>query len=365
MVDITFVDHVESGLSLLPSQWDDKPVIRGILEAWLSPLNESEQCALDVRDGFNVNTAVGAQLDIIGDYYDETRKGRTDTEYRAAILSIIAASNGSGTPNDVIDLFKALSSGENVKYWEHYPLSFMMYSEFSDQPILSAGPNIQRASPAGVEFAALMYDPDGFAWIGKEAVSGFANLVTNTGDQLVDNLGNEFIVSAIFEDVDDGTFRSSFVDESVDGDSFGYGQNYGLGYGGVQAEHSIFCDSVFVDNELVVSGGNGFIEWAGMEEVDPETGTTNKYKPIPQYQDSGIKRGQPVPRQFFNWMMAKIDDWFAHIGNRTVVGSIRITADPSQTITDYANRFGGTWQFNGTQDWTVSNETTYIFERTA
>ena len=105
MVDITQVNHVEEGLKLLPGQWDNKPVIRGVLTSWLTPLNVTEEHSLGDRDGFNINTAIGKQLNIIGDYFSEERAGRSDDNYRAAIITRISLGSGSGTPNQLLDLF--------------------------------------------------------------------------------------------------------------------------------------------------------------------------------------------------------------------------------------------------------------------
>ena len=164
MVDITQVDHVNSGLAKLPSQWEDKPVINGVLESWLTPLNTTEQCIIDTRDGFNIRTAVGNQLDIIGAYFDEARKGREDVEYRNAILAVIAANNGSGTPFQLSDLFSTLTNTQNIQLFEHYPLSLILYSQLGDVADVLVTSYMQAASSAGIEYGGLMYDPDGFGW---------------------------------------------------------------------------------------------------------------------------------------------------------------------------------------------------------
>lgn len=365
MVDVTKIDHVQEGLSLLPSTWDNTPVIRGVLEAWLTPLNQTEQDALDVRDGFNVRSAIGYQLDIIGAYFNESRKGRTDNEYRSAILAIIASSNGSGTPDQLMDLFASLTSTSKVDYWEHYPLSVAMLAADGDDVNISDIDNMLVASPAGVEYAALIYDPNKYAWKGNEATSVLANVYAN-GDNVITDLSDNVVAEVVVEDVDNGDFRSSFVDISVDDpSSFGWGQNYGANYGGSPSGFSQFAEASILGNPLTVNGGNGFLPWAEQSEYDPITGTTNKAKPIKQIQDTGLKRGQPLPRQFFNWMIGQIDSWFNLINNRAAVGSVKMTVDPVADVLDFAGRFGGTWTYIGEQTWTTNNITSYAFKRIA
>lgn len=224
---------------------------------------------------------------------------------------------------------------------------------------------MDRANAAATEYAALMFDPFGYAWIGNDSFTGEDLLVDDLENQFVTDLNEDIAVSIQIEEAGTNAFRSSFADISLD-DPLGWGEGWGQSYGGGSLAYSTFCDSATEGNSLVNSGGNGYVPWAEQAEIDPVTGTTNKAQPIKQYQDSGIKRGQPLPRQFFNWMMAKIDDWFNFIDKRnSSVGTIKVTADLTQTATDFDNRFGGTWVLVGTRDWTVSNETTNVFKRTA
>ncbi|MCP3921253.1 MAG: DUF2612 domain-containing protein [Desulfobacterales bacterium] len=372
MVEITQIDHVEAGLELLPGQWDNKPILRGVLESWLTPLNVSEQCAIDVRDGFNICTAIGAQLDIIGGYFDEQRAARSDTEYRAAILSRISSASGSGTPDQLIDLFATISGSSYVTFYEHYPLSVALLSVGGSDTDLTAPSYMLDAAAASIEFVGLMFDPAGFAWLASDAelVFGDVNLFDNESNQIIDNNLNDIVANVLLGSIDDGNLRGSFVDNTVDGDQVsGYGLNYGGIYGGTAAEYSWLVETTTTDNSLITSGGNGFVPWAGgvggngIAILDPLTQSTNKLEPIQQYKDSGINNKQPIPRQFFNWAMALIDSWLSLVSDRALVDAIRMTVDVTQTAADYDTRFGGTWASVGSD--TFGGVTTYIFKRTA
>lgn len=364
MVDIVALDHVTEGLAMLPSQWENSPRVRALLESWLRPLNTFEDNLIDVRDGFNLLTAVGNQLDIIGAYFAIGRLGRSDDDYRAAILASIASGSGSGTPDQLIDLFGSLSNTSNITYWEHRPLAFSMLATGGDESGVSDAAAIYKAKAAATEATALMYDPYNYVWLPFESSLQQDQIIDNLGNDLVDDLSNKIVANIIVEGVDDGLKRYSFVDQIDDGETLaGYGVNYGLNYGGSEANFSWLAEMSPTDNSLVTSGGNGFVPWADTAELDPVTGTTNKMKPIKQMSDSGLKRGQPMPRQFFNWLMANIDDWFQHFSNRTVVGTFKMTVDNTKTIGDYATLFGGTWVSHGTD--TYAGQTVYVFQRTA
>ncbi len=372
MVDITQIDHVEEGLNKLPSQWKNSPNLIGLLESYLTPLNTSEENLLGVRDGFNIATAIGAQLDIIGAYFKESRLGRTDGEYRAAIQTIISSSNGSGTPNELMGLFSTLAGTGEIGYWEHWPYGIMMLATGGEVATPSHYNNIKSAMPACTELMGLMYDPIGFAWTPVDGGLDQLNLVVApSGDQLVTDVPDNITVVTTTNSVSDGNFRSSFTDVSVDaGTAGGYGNDYGLAYGAAPRDYSELVDTVTEGNLLVTSGGNGFVEWAGDSEYDGEneveregSGTTNKAKPTLQYQNSGILSSQPLPRQFFNWMMAKIDDWFKFISDRTTIGTFKYTVDAARVVGYYNTKFDGTWTPRGSQS--LGTETVYIFERTA
>jgi len=364
MTDITQLDHVTEGLLQLPSQWENSSKVRGLLESWLTPLNTFEENLVGVRDGFNINTAIGNQLDIIGTYFDIGRGGLSDDDYRARLLSVISSGNGSGTPDQIIKLFSSLSNSSDIKYWEHYPLSIAMLSTFGDEGGSVDTDNMLSAKPACTEYAAIMYNPYGYCWIGFEAELQQQQIIDNLGNDLIDDLGNKIVANVVVDGVDDGTRKFSFVDELDDGEiAGGYGINYGASYGAVAANYSWLAECSIAGNDLITSGGNGFVEWAGTAELDPTTGSTNKAIPIVQMTNSGLKRGQPFPRQFFNWLISNIDDWFKHISNRTVVGTVKMTVDNTKLATDYDTLFGGTWASVGTD--TYAGQTVYVFKRTA
>lgn len=364
MVDITQMDHVSDGVAQLPSQWGNSQIVKGVLTSWLRPLNTFEENLINVRDGFNIFTATGKQLDIIGTYFSILRLGMSDDEYRGRILGIISTGNGSGTLNQLIDLFKSISGGSSISTWGHYPLSFTMLSTGGRYGSSVDATIINSAKAAGVELAGLLYDPYSYCWKGSELNGEEFQLVDNLGNDIVDELGNKITVISTTEDVTGGSVINSFVDELDDGDlEGGYGINYGNNYGGSLSTYSWLAESSFSDNTLLTNGGNGFVEWAGDSEFDSLTGLSNKSKPILQFANSGLKRGEPFPRQFFNWLMGNIDSWFDFFNKRTTIGTFKITTDISATEADFDNQYGGTWSYIG--DDTYAGVDVYVFKRIA
>lgn len=70
MADVT--DIVEYYSNLLIIQYNQKPKARATIEAFVNEILASG-ILFDIRDGFNVDTAIGVQLDILGKYADIDR----------------------------------------------------------------------------------------------------------------------------------------------------------------------------------------------------------------------------------------------------------------------------------------------------
>ncbi len=368
MVDITQIDHVEEGLSKLPAQWDDATNIRGILESWLTPLNTTDEQLIDVRDGFNICSAIGAQLDIIGVFFSIERLGRSDDDYRVAILTTITNSKGSGTPDDILNLADTLTETNLSRIWEHYPLSAFIGVQVETDLALPA--LLQNGFMAGSELIGVIFDPTEEVYIGNEGLSALALLETNLLDTIeVDTGSGDFDLEISYlSDELYGTRRSQFVDSSQDASTpSGWGLNYGNNYGGQSPPTFVpFADMADVANVLSADSST-FLPWAETAEFDPTTGTTNKIKPYRQFQDSGLKPRQPLPRQFFNWMMGRISDWLDFLYNQMAVDTIFYTTnDPTLDIpaaeAELGTRMGGTWDYLGSD--TLGSVTAYIFRRT-
>lgn len=370
MVDITQIDHVEDGLSKLPAQWDDAAVLRGLLESYLTVLNLTEQDLIGVRDGFNVNTAIGAQLDIIGTFFGEDRLGRNDTAYREAILSRISASSGSGTPDDLLNLLDSIAQSDGSRLWQHYPLSVMMSTDID--VTFTLFDTIQRATPACVELQGIIFTEE-TSYLPAEGTTSKAILETNTLDTVeVDTGGGVFDLEVEYFDEDQTPiFTSQFVDSSQDAtaDESGWGLNWGNNWGGFNPPTYVpFPDMVDGVNAASTTSST-FLPWAELSEFDPITGTVNKIRPKLQFRNSGLKAKEPLPRQFFNWMMANISDWLNWFNGQMAVGTIFQTinsplADVPAAEAELGTRMGGTWNYLGT-DSLGSLATVYVFERTA
>ena len=121
MAIVTKMDQVVLGVSRLIHQWQDKPVVVALLTSFLLSVQQIEDTYDQLLNERGIDTAIGAQLDVLGLIVGELRDNRLDEPYRSAIKLRIAINNSDGTEPVVVSLLKQLSSADTVIYQDVYP----------------------------------------------------------------------------------------------------------------------------------------------------------------------------------------------------------------------------------------------------
>jgi hypothetical protein len=149
------LDYVTIGQGRLTNQFSDKPLIRGVVNAMLSPLTDVENLADQVQTQRWIDTAIGVQLDGCGYIVGEPRIGRNDDDYRTAILFRIFVNTSNATPEDLIKGLRLLTTPDDIQYIEQYPATAIL---FTDGPTIPAGiqPIIQSLAPAAISNVPVM-----------------------------------------------------------------------------------------------------------------------------------------------------------------------------------------------------------------
>lgn len=160
------IDQVNQGLDRLLEQFKNKPNIKGQLTTYLSQNNDIEATTLDIIKSRSIDTSVGIQLDQIGALVGQPRNGLTDVNYRTQIKFKIAVNNSNGTPEEIINMLYDVTGSTEVRYFEHYPASYMISYNGSNTPndMLSY---IQAASPVCVNLG-IMHDQNNKGWVPAE-----------------------------------------------------------------------------------------------------------------------------------------------------------------------------------------------------
>lgn len=102
-------------------QFEDKPVIQGMLKSWAEVFQDLEDVTHSFY-GVNIYTAVGVQLDeLYGELFNVPRLLRDDETYRGAILARIATLGADGTIENLHQNIVTITQSEFVHVYEHFP----------------------------------------------------------------------------------------------------------------------------------------------------------------------------------------------------------------------------------------------------
>lgn len=98
-------NHISIGLERLLTQFHDQPNMEGMNRSYLIQVQELETVFFSLMVERYVLTAEGAQLDGIGRVVGEARLGRTDTDYRTAIIGRTVRNKAHSRIEDILALF--------------------------------------------------------------------------------------------------------------------------------------------------------------------------------------------------------------------------------------------------------------------
>jgi hypothetical protein len=115
------LNHVAEALDNLVQQFKGKGNLALFITSWVNEVQELEGMWFDLLQNRWIATAIGAQLDGLGSIVGEDRRGRSDAEYRIAIIARVGINTGSGTPEDVIKYVTTVTNGANVELAEYFP----------------------------------------------------------------------------------------------------------------------------------------------------------------------------------------------------------------------------------------------------
>lgn len=157
------VRDFSSYTDFLPLQFSDSDNLIKLLAIYLDQVEELNKAQQELSLlSTNISTATGYQLDIIGNLLGARREGRLDSEYRNYIRFRISINTGSGTPSDVINFVKSITSASKVRYWEHYPASVVVETNGNGIPT-NLVDTVDNVTPAGVKAGAVLWVEDDYA----------------------------------------------------------------------------------------------------------------------------------------------------------------------------------------------------------
>jgi hypothetical protein len=114
-------DHITRAKIRLIEQYKGKPKVEGVIEALVKPLQEIEDVLQQLKTERWVDSAVGVQLDKIGEIVGMEREyEQGDEDYRLLIKAKIIMNLNQGTPEEVIAAAKFFIGA--IFIWYFIPL---------------------------------------------------------------------------------------------------------------------------------------------------------------------------------------------------------------------------------------------------
>lgn len=187
-------DHVAVGLARLTDRWQ-RPVIRAVLSAWLSEVQELEDAAWELLS-LTIETASGDALDQYGVILGTPNPGVSTALYRALLSAAALAIRSSGTGPELLAVLEQLSvPGESdlvLTLTESFPATLSVepvsVSAFTAAVLYSV---LRRAVAGGVRLLVIdVPEGDTFAFSDTDetvddAERGFSDTAGLVGGQLV------------------------------------------------------------------------------------------------------------------------------------------------------------------------------------
>ena len=165
---MTTQEIIDYYTNLLIIQYNNKPKAIAHIDTLVSPV-VMDQLPVDVQDAFNIDNAVGVQLDTLGKYAGVSRTGVDnsgsitlgDADYRQLIKFAIIKNNGGSSLSDIINLIQIFFPGGGFRVYDY---SNMRMSYLIDNSIGSLDLarmiviNKLLPKPMGVEDGSLIFD---------------------------------------------------------------------------------------------------------------------------------------------------------------------------------------------------------------
>lgn len=126
--DLTKISDYNDFLTLLIQNFKDKPKFKQMLSLLADQCNDIETALLELLTAFDIDTAIGEQLNVIGRIVGLERNGRDDESYRTLLKVKIAINFSAGTPESLIQAAVNLYNATDVQYVPIYPAKVRLWT---------------------------------------------------------------------------------------------------------------------------------------------------------------------------------------------------------------------------------------------
>jgi hypothetical protein len=156
-------DHVDRSILQLIEVFR-KPRNREWLRTGVGQVQEAEDALWQLYNAFDLETAEGVVLDLIGNILNERRDGRLDPDFRAALRARVLVNQSDGSLEAMlavlVALVPSLEDAGSVTVEEQYPagLRFEILADLAGVSPTTISRMMRQAKPAGVRLSITVAD---------------------------------------------------------------------------------------------------------------------------------------------------------------------------------------------------------------
>lgn len=164
-------------LSLITSEYYDKKNFLSYVDTTLNPINEVANLHENMNTYFAIDTAVGKQLDIVGQYLNITRElpfqstilpsVLTDDLFRFVIKCRVLQYRWDGTIEGILNIVESVVPGTLIQITDNQDMSYLLTvvsSTFNEQIGELFLNGYVTPKPAGVKVNYMLYERPFFSW---------------------------------------------------------------------------------------------------------------------------------------------------------------------------------------------------------
>lgn len=157
------ISHPTNAEERLLWQFSDSHGVKSLTKALADELQQIQLDTFAVYNNLDINDAYGDFLDILGSDVSLPRGGRSDTEYRDAIILKQILTTADATPDSILTSLAVATRSDNVRLWEHYPISTAVYTD-GDRLPRGLSRALRFASVATSKDVTILFDTTGTAF---------------------------------------------------------------------------------------------------------------------------------------------------------------------------------------------------------
>ena len=175
--------HSDDAKNRLLGEYSETIIFSGLIAILGDRAQDLEDNLWKLYSERQIDTAIGAQLDQIGEIVGRKRGGLSDADYRKMLYGQIGINTSKASWENVTAVFSFLIGGGVVRVSPIYPAHVLLFAGINlalvDTTLLLA--IMQQIVPAGVEVLGIIYQDEttgpSFAYAGGSDGAGYGTVV--------------------------------------------------------------------------------------------------------------------------------------------------------------------------------------------